>query len=231
MILQIVGRIGVLAFFISFNSCSSTAKAESPPQGEPQTTQPQETRGAAAQVEIEYLTFIIDHHFSALRMTELAAGTDGARDQAISPAEGTSPSPGFESTPTRAASEDLRSMARSDNRLQREEILRAQKFLREWYGVEHQPQLSAEGSKMITELEVAGTGAPFDRRFMELMSSHHVGATMRSVECLSGRVLEHGELRRYCRNILDMQLIEIDELRHMLCSAHQVCDFVPSQMQ
>lgn len=45
-------------------------------------------RGLTAQFEINYLKFIIDHHYSALRITELAAGTDATRDAAISPSEG-----------------------------------------------------------------------------------------------------------------------------------------------
>ena len=59
-------------------------------------------RGANAALEVRYLEFIIDHHFSALRMTELAAGTDVTRDADISPNEGTSPSP--DSAPTEALS-------------------------------------------------------------------------------------------------------------------------------
>lgn len=44
-------------------------------------------RGLTRQFEINYLKFIADHHFSALRMTELAAGTDAVRDAEISPNE------------------------------------------------------------------------------------------------------------------------------------------------
>src|SRR6476661_3632020 len=49
-------------------------------------------RGHTANFEKAYLQFIIDHHYSALRMTELAAGTDLQRDTAIdNPQEGTAP--------------------------------------------------------------------------------------------------------------------------------------------
>ena len=40
-------------------------------------------RGLTAPFEREYLRFVIDHHFAALRITELAAGTDLTRDQTI----------------------------------------------------------------------------------------------------------------------------------------------------
>ena len=57
-------------------------------------------RGATAQFEKNYLVFIINHHYSALRMTELAAGTDLTRDaQVVAPQEVTSPTPGFNATP------------------------------------------------------------------------------------------------------------------------------------
>jgi hypothetical protein len=59
-------------------------------------------RGATAHFEQHYLTFIIDHHYSALRMTELAAGTDPMRDaQVVAPQEGTSPTPRFAATPAK----------------------------------------------------------------------------------------------------------------------------------
>lgn len=40
-------------------------------------------RGATATFEKNYLVFIIDHHYSALRMTELAAGTDTQRNAPV----------------------------------------------------------------------------------------------------------------------------------------------------
>lgn len=53
-------------------------------------------RGNTAQFERSYLVFIINQHYSALRMTELAAGTDPMRDaQVVAPQEGTSPTPGL----------------------------------------------------------------------------------------------------------------------------------------
>ena len=69
-------------------------------------------RGGTAQFEKNYLVFIINHHYSALRMTELAAGTDPMRDpQVVSPQEGTSPTPGFGATPAKASDDEIRSMA------------------------------------------------------------------------------------------------------------------------
>ena len=102
-------------------------------------------RGQTAQFERDYLTFIIDHHYSALRMTELAAGTDTQRDPPVdNPEEGTSPTPDTSATPPKAGMGDIKSMARMGNRMQREEIVKAQKFLRDWYGTSHDPTVRPE---------------------------------------------------------------------------------------
>jgi uncharacterized protein (DUF305 family) len=96
-------------------------------------------RGLTAQFEIDFLKFTIDHHFGALRVTELAAGTDTKRNAEISSKEGTSPSPEFPQTPAKALLDELKSLARRNNRMQREEMLTAQMFLREWYGITYEP--------------------------------------------------------------------------------------------
>lgn len=98
-------------------------------------------RGDTAATEVQYLKFIVDHHYSALRMTELAAGTDRDRSQDISAREGTAPSPGFDETQAKATLDEIKSLARRENRTQREEILTAQGMLRDWYGIEYRPRV------------------------------------------------------------------------------------------
>lgn len=92
-------------------------------------------RGRTATFERDDLQFIADHHCAALRMTELVVGTDTVRDGPISAVEGTSPTPEFGSTPAKSGMDPLTSLARRNNRMQREEILTAIRLLREWYGV------------------------------------------------------------------------------------------------
>lgn len=86
-------------------------------------------RGRTAQFEIDYLKFIINHHYSALRMTELAAGTDTVRDAEISTNEGASPAPNFSPTPAKATIDDIKSLARGANRMQREDNPAGARFL------------------------------------------------------------------------------------------------------
>lgn len=184
-------------------------------------------RGLTAAFEISYLKSIADHHFSALRMTELAAGTDSTRDPAISPTEGTSPTPNREPVQAKAASEELKSLARRNNRMQREEILTALRFLREWYGIEYSPRIDRRGQAQIALLEQAPAGAQFDHLFMEVLSRHHFLAVVPSVRCQVARELEHHELGRYCEGIVHSQINDISDMREMLCRDFSICDYQP----
>lgn len=180
-----------------------------------------------ARFEQHYLKFVIDHHFGALRMTELAAGTSLHRSAAIVPAEGTAPTPNFRATVAKAALDEIRSIARRDNRVQREEILAAQRMLMKWYRVSHTPRLSAGAQDMIALLERTPAGAEFDKAFLRHMSHHHYEVLPASVQCVVGASLAHGELQRYCKGIVDAQAMEIDEMRRLLCERYADCHYQP----
>lgn len=186
-------------------------------------------RGLTAQFERDYLTFIIDHHYSALRMTELAAGTDPQRDAPVAnPEEGTSPTPSTERTPPKAGIDDIKSMARMANRVQREEILKAQKFLRDWYGTNHTPRLSPEGQQQIQLLERTPAGAQFEQTFLQVFSNHHYSAVVPSVNCQVKADLNHHQLQNYCEGIVHNQIREINEMRDLLCKQFSICDYQPA---
>ena len=184
-------------------------------------------RGITAQFEINYLKFIADHHYAALRMTELAAGTDPVRDAEISPDEGNAPTPNEPATPVKATINDIKSLARMANRAQREEILTALKFLREWYKIEYQPQVSIINRIRIQVLEQATAGDEFNHFFLETFSRHHYTAMTRSLECQVSMELNHKALQRYCRGIVNSQLNQIDAMRELLCDRYQICDYQP----
>jgi uncharacterized protein (DUF305 family) len=184
-------------------------------------------RGLTAAFEVKYLKFAIDHHFAALRVTELAAGTDATRDPEITPSEGTASTPGFAQTPAKATLDQIKSLARRNNRMQREEILTAQRFLREWYGIEYQPQLSEMSRAQIEILEQAQAGDQFNHLFLEILSRHHFIITVRSVRCLTSSELTHDDLERYCRGILEGQLNDIADMRTLLCRNYNICDYQP----
>ena len=188
-------------------------------------------RGRTAAFEITYLRFIINHHASALRITELAAGTDQVRDAATTPAEGTAPTEGFPSTASKSRLDEIKSMARMANRMQREEIATAQTMLRDWYNLEHRPTVSPEGQRLIDAVEAAPAGRAFDQAFLVNFSRHHYSALQPSLDCQVHRELEHDKLDRYCRGIVHAQVNEITEMRMMLCREFSLCDYQPSQGQ
>lgn len=184
-------------------------------------------RGLTAPFEVEYLKMAIDHHFAALRMTELAAGTDPTRNPQVANGEGTAPTPGFPATPAKATINQIRSLARRNNRAQREEILTAQRFLRDWYGINYQPQLTPVSQARIEILTEAQPGDQFNHLFLEVFSRHHFIIAARSLEAIVSRELQHQELERFARNILEVQINDINDMRQLLCDRYNICDFQP----
>jgi uncharacterized protein (DUF305 family) len=185
-------------------------------------------RGVTAQFEIDFMEFTIDHHFAALRMTELAAGTELQRSGDLAnPHEGTSPTPGFEPTPAKAGLHDLLSLARRNNRVQREEIRSLQMFLQEWYGIKYEPKIRPENQEMIDILERAAPGDEFHHAFLETFSRHHFTLTQPVNGCLTGTDLEHVDLRRMCMQMWHSQMADIDEMRNELARHLSIVDYKP----
>lgn len=184
-------------------------------------------RGLTSDFEIRYLKFIADHHYAALRMTELAAGTDLERTSAISADEGTSPTPNAAAIQGKAQMEALKSMARRNNRMQREEILQAQTFLKGWYGITYQPAIRQVNQQMIALLESTPAGSEFDHIFMEVFSRHHYSALEPSASCQVAAEITHEKLHRYCSNIVHSQIGDIKDMREMLCEQFNICDYQP----
>lgn len=206
--------IGLVAFI----ALTTTTLADSP------------GRGRTASFEVRYLRFIINHHASAVRMTELAAGTDVTRDPGLNAGEGTSPTPSFPPTPGKTSLDEIRSMARRENRMQREEIAAALHMLREWYGETFTPGIPPEGQRLIQYLEAAPAGPEFDRAFLQGLSWHHYMSLQASVDCQVNRELTHDELDRYCRGIVHAQISAIQDMRELLCKRFGFCDFQPSEV-
>lgn len=206
----------MLFFVFAFGSVSTFAQNQRMPG-----------RGLTAQFEVEYLKMTINHHFAALRMTELAAGTDTTRNPQISNNEGTAPTPGFPATPAKATLNEIKVIARRANRTQREEILTAQRFLREWYGISYEPQISEVNQARIEILTEAQPGDQFNHLFLEIFSRHHFVIAARSLEAVTSRELEHQPLNRYARSILEVQMNSINDMRTLLCENYNICDFQP----
>lgn len=184
-------------------------------------------QGLTARFEVEFLKMTIDHHFTALRMTELAAGTDTHRSTELNAREGTSPTPGFAATPAKGTLDDLKSMARRNNRMQREEIMTLKSYLQHWYGIDHQPRVRDDSRQLIRLLEEARPGADFNHAFYEAFSRHHYTLMEPVNACLTGSDLMHTELRRECRSMWHSQIADIEMMREELKKHFQIADYQP----
>lgn len=185
-------------------------------------------RGLTEQFEIDYLEFIIGHHYSALRMTEYVVGTQTTFGAEISPDDGVQPAPGgFPATPAKGTLPELKELARRNNHMQREEILAAQGFLKKYYNIDFQPSYMPEDLEVFKALEAAPAGDEFNKAFMRYFSRHHFIASKRSVNCLVASELKHKDIERYCRNIVNSQISDIDEMRNLLCDNYKICDYQP----
>ncbi|EKS72716.1 putative lipoprotein [Burkholderia sp. SJ98] len=184
-------------------------------------------RGITANFEVPLMEMIIDHHYSALRMTELAAGTDVRRTGNLSPGEGTSPSPGFPPSQAKASIDEVKSNARMENRAQREQILQLQSLLRDWYGINYQPQIRSEQQAAIGMLEHAQPGKAFDRAYLEVFSHHHYQLFKPLNGCMTGVDRRHHELIRLCNEMWHAQTSAVDEMRELLAKNFGIADYQP----
>lgn len=209
----------------SAQSSSSSTLAQGQLTADGQLTGP--GRGLTKQFEISFMESTIDHHFSALRITELAAGTDTQRSASLSPAEGTAPTPGFPATAAKADLPDLKSLARRNNRMQREEIQTMRQFLKDWYGIDYQPHLTSAGQEMIQLLDSTAAGAAFDHAFYEAFSRHHFTLLDPVNQCLTGSEEMHPDLMRLCRDMWHSQTSDIDQMRRELARHFGIVDFQP----
>lgn len=185
--------------------------------------------GLTSQFEVEFMQRTVDHHFAALRMTELAAGTDPTRDAGIQGQEGTSPTWGFSPSQAKATDDEIKSIARRNNRMQREEMMTLKRFLRSWYNIEYEPKLTGQSQAMINLLEQAQPGADFNHKFLEVFSRHHFSLMNPVNGCMTGSELQHHDLRRECRNMWHAQISDIEMMREKLKKQFNIADYQPFQ--
>jgi uncharacterized protein (DUF305 family) len=131
-------------------------------------------------------------------------------------------------TQAKATDDQIKSLARRTNRVQREEIMKGQKFLGDWYGIEHTPQLMPKGQQQIQALEQTPAGKQFDQAFLGVFASHHFRAMTRSQECRVKADIAHEDLKHYCEGIVGAQTRQINSMREMLCNQFNICDYQPT---
>ena len=168
--------------------------------------------------EVQYLEFTNDHHYSALRITELAAGT-----AAVGSSSNVAGSPDvFAATPAKGTNPVVLETATMANAGQRTEIAEAQGFLRDYYGIDYAPRLRPFGAPLIAALDQAAAGDPFNVAYLEVFSGHHESLLPPSWACTAAA--PHEDVRAYCAGIVEMQARQIEEMRTELRETYGITD-------
>lgn len=147
-----------------------------------------------AEYEIDFMTNMIDHHQMAIEMSEICLD--------------------------KAVHEELRSKCRDIIAAQSAEIEQMQSWLEDWYGVGHEPQMSAGDERKLDKLSSLD-GADFEIAFMRSMIGHHRKAIKEAETCLDRAY--HQELRDLCSNIIETQRAEIALFEQWLCDWYGRC--------
>lgn len=166
--------------------------------------------------EVQYLTFTIDHHYSALRITELAAGTvtvGSSSNYAGSPNV-------FPATPAKGTNPVVLSVATMANAGQRREIVEAQGYLQTYYGIGYAPSLQSYLAPPVEAVDQAVAGDPFNIAFLETFSGHHATLVPPSQACTTAA--PHADVRAYCAGIVANQTMQISRMRTELATTYGI---------
>jgi uncharacterized protein (DUF305 family) len=118
----------------------------------------------------------------------------------------------------RAESDALRAMCEEMSVMQRAEVEAMSTWLDDWYGVSPALDPNPVGLDRLQRLQ----GARFDAAFLRAMIVHHDEALPRARQCADRAV--HDELAAACADMVEMQTLEIEEMKTMLCEDYDYCD-------
>lgn len=168
------------------------------------------------QSEVQYLEFTIDHHYSALRITELAAGT-----AAVGSTSNFAGAPDvFAATPAKATDPVALQVATMANAAQRREIVEGQDFLRTYYGIDFIPTLQPSLAPVVSYVDAAVAGDAFNIAFLEAFSGHHATLVPPSQACTT--TAPHADVQAYCASIVDSQMMQISQMRTELANVYGI---------
>lgn len=148
----------------------------------------------AAAFEVDFLTSMIDHHFMAVMMGETC------QDKAVH--------------------KELRKLCKRIETTQSREIRLMQRWLRKWYDIQYEPQMTEEMEQQLAEMESLD-GAEYEIAFLTHMIEHHEGALEESAECVEHAY--HEELVELCMEIAMAQSQEIELMQDWLCDWYDMC--------
>jgi uncharacterized protein (DUF305 family) len=150
-----------------------------------------------ARFEVAFMEEMIDHHQMGVHMAQ----------------------PCIE----KAVHSDLRRLCRSIARVQAAEIKTMQKWLHDWYRIDHEPSMDHAGHHRDMRTLERLSGGKFEVAFLELMIEHHLPAVQDGLECLEEA--EHAQLKKLCQSIVTSQVREINQMQVWLCKWYKKCDF------
>lgn len=182
----------VIAFGVV--SCGGEAPADSERHGNISHALEPAPTNAAARFEVRFMTNMIDHHMMAVMMAETCVAE--------------------------AEHADLRTMCEDIIEAQMAEIEEMQRWLADWYGVGHEPQMTPGMERQIDRL-AALEGADFEIAFMEEMIRHHRKAVREGEHCVDRA--HHSELIVMCEDIVATQTAEIAQMEAWLCDWYGEC--------
>jgi uncharacterized protein (DUF305 family) len=148
-----------------------------------------------ARFEVDFLKEMINHHAGAVEMSKLCEG--------------------------RTIHAELKEMCDEIIKAQSQGIKMMQSWLKDWYGITHNPDLDRRTERQLSELRRV-TGAEFEKAYMTMMIEHHAQAVPRMLECLLRGY--HPEMLNMCAMELGMQGDEIAQLRLWLCEWYTMCN-------
>jgi uncharacterized protein (DUF305 family) len=96
-----------------------------------------------------------------------------------------------------------------------------QGWLRDWYGVTHDPELDGKTQRQIRYLSQL-TGEAFEKAFMMILIEHHAMAVESGLDCLKRAY--HPEMINMCAMMISAQADEIAQLRLWLAQWYSITD-------
>lgn len=167
----------------------------------------------------QYLRFTINHHYSALRITELAAGT-----AAVGSTSNYGGAPDvFAASQAKATNSVALEVATMANATQRMELVEGQNLLRTYYGTDFVPTLEPVFDPLLATLDAAAPGDAFNIAFLESFSGHHQTLSVPSAQCATAA--PQADVRAYCAMIVEGQTHEINMMQAELASAYGITSY------
>lgn len=136
---------------------------------------------------------MIDHHMMAVMMSRLCQ--------------------------ERAVHGELKALCGEMEEAQTAEIAQMQTWLKDWYGISYEPQMTRGMERQMEKL-ASLSGAAFEIKFMQMMTEHHEKAVKEGERCVERA--SHPELIEFCHDIVETQTEEIQTMQTWLSTWYGV---------